>query len=218
MQFHGVSCVLHIIPRTGEKLVNTRYVRVKFSGVTNPDGQDITVLLAAWNGGDGHALDRLMEIVYPELRRVARQYLAGRRPGDSLESAALANDAYLKLVRSGGIQCENRAHFLALCSQIIRRILVDHARRRGFAKRGGEALRVSIDDVQLVAEERGVELLALDRALDELARIDARKSRVVELRYFGGLSIEETAAVLKVSIDTAKRDWRMAKAWLISQL
>ena len=218
MQFHGVSCVLHIIPRTGEKLVNTRYVRVKFSGVTNPDGQDITVLLAAWNGGDGHALDRLMEIVYPELRRVARQYLAGRRPGDSLESAALANDAYLKLVRSGGIQCENRAHFLALCSQIIRRILVDHARRRGFAKRGGEALRVSIDDVQLVAEDRGVELLALDRALDELARIDARKSRVVELRYFGGLSIEETAAVLKVSIDTAKRDWRMAKAWLISQL
>jgi len=218
MQFHGVSCVLHIIPRTGEKLVNTRYVRVKFSGVTNPDGQDITVLLAAWNGGDGHALDRLMEIVYPELRRVARQYLAGRRPGDSLESAALANDAYLKLVRSGGIQCENRAHFLALCSQMIRRILVDHARKRGFAKRGGKALRVSLDDVVLAAEQRGVELLALDRALDELARIDPRKSRVVELRYFGGLTIEETAAVLNVSIDTAKRDWRMTKAWLISQL
>ena len=191
---------------------------LKFSGVTNPDGQDITALLAAWNGGDGQALDRLMEIVYPELRRVARQYLAGRRPGDSLESAALANEAYLKLVRSGGIQCENKAHFLALCSQIIRRILVDHARRRGFAKHGGKALRVSLDDVLLVAEERGVELLALDRALDELARIDARKSRVVELRYFGGLSIEETAAVLNVSIDTAKRDWRMAKAWLISQL
>ena len=191
---------------------------LKFSGVTNPDGQDITAMLAAWNGGDGQALDRLLEIVYPELRRVARQYLAGRRPGDSLESAALANEAYLKLVRSGGIQCENKAHFLALCSQIIRRILVDHARRRGFAKHGGKALRVSLDDVLLAAEERGVELLALDRALDELARIDARKSRVVELRYFGGLSIEETAAVLKVSIDTAKRDWRMAKAWLISQL
>jgi RNA polymerase sigma factor (TIGR02999 family) len=191
---------------------------LEFSGVTNPDGQDITAMLAAWNGGDGHALDRLMEIVYPELRRVARQYLAGRRPGDSLESAALANEAYLKLVGSGGIQCENRAHFLALCSQIIRRILVDHARRRGFAKRGGKALRVSLDDVLLAAEERGVELLALDRALDELARIDARKGRVVELRYFGGLSIEETAAVLSVSIDTAKRDWRMARAWLISQL
>ena len=191
---------------------------LEFSGVSNPDKQDITALLGAWNGGDGHALDRLMEIVYPELRRVSREYLAGRRPGDSLESAALANDAYLKLVRSGGIHCENRAHFLALCSQIIRRILVDHARRRGFAKRGGKALRVSLDDVLLAAEERGVELLALDRALDELARIDARKSRVVELRYFGGLSIEETAAVLNVSIDTAKRDWRMAKAWLISQL
>ena len=175
-------------------------------------------MLAAWNGGDGHALDRLMEIAYPELRRVARQHLAGRRPGDSLESAALANEAYVKLVRSGGIQCENKAHFLALCSQIIRRILVDHARRRGFAKRGGKALRVSLDDVVLAAEERGVELLALDRALDELARIDARKSRVVELRYFGGLSIEETAAVLNVSIDTAKRDWRLTKAWLISQL
>ena len=191
---------------------------LKLSGVTNPDRQDITAMLAAWNGGDGHALDRLMEIVYPELRRVARQYLAGRRPGDSLESAVLANEAYLKLVRSGGIQCENKAHFLALCSQIIRRILVDHARRRGFAKRGGKALRVSLDDVLLAAEDRGVELLALDRALDELAKIDARKSRVVELRYFGGLSIEETAAVLHVSIDTAKRDWRMAKAWLISQL
>ena len=191
---------------------------LEFSGVTNPDGQDITAMLAAWNGGDGHALDRLMEIAYPELRRVARQHLAGRHPGDSLESAALANEAYLKLVRSGGIQCENKTHFLALCSQIIRRILVGHARRRGFAKRGGKALRVSLDDVLFAAEERGVELLALDRALDELARIDARKGRVVELRYFGGLSIEETAGVLNVSIDTAKRDWRMAKAWLISQL
>ena len=191
---------------------------LEFSRVTNPDGQDITALLEAWNGGDANALDRLMEIVYPELRRAARQYLAGRRPGDSLESVALANEAYLKLVRSGGIQCKNRTHFLALCSQIIRRLLVDHARRRGFAKRGGKALRVSLDDVLLAAEERGVELLALDRALHELAGIDARKSRVVELRYFGGLSIEETAAVLNVSKDTAKRDWRMAKAWLISQL
>ena len=135
-----------------------------------------------------------------------------------VERAALANEAYLKLVRSGGIRCDNKAHFLALCSQMIRRILVDHARKRGFAKRGGKALRVSLDDVVLAAEQRGVELLALDRALDELARIDPRKSRVVELRYFGGLTIEETAAVLNVSIDTAKRDWRMTKAWLISQL
>ena len=175
-------------------------------------------MLAAWNGGDGHALERLMETVYPQLRRVAHQHLARRRPGDSLESAALANEAYLKLVGSGGIQCENRTHFLALCSQIIRRILVDHARKRGYAKRGGKALHVSLDGVPLAAEQRGVELLALDRALDELARIDVRKGRLVELRYFGGLSIEEAAAVLNVSIDTAKRDWRMAKAWLILQL
>lgn len=175
-------------------------------------------MLAAWIDGDGQALDRLMEIAYPELRRVARQYLAGRRPGDSLESAVLANEAYLKLVRSGGIQCDNKAHFMALCSQIIRRILVDHARRRGFAKRGGNAVRVSLDDALVAVEERGIELLALDRALDELAKIDARKSRVVELRYFGGLTIEETAAVLNVSIDTAKRDWRVTKAWLISQI
>ena len=186
--------------------------------MTNQDQHDITGMLAAWNDGNADALNRLLELVYPELRRIARRHLQRRHAGESLESAALANEAYLKLVRAGGIRCENRAHFLALCSQIIRRILVDHARRRGFAKHGGKALRVSLDDVLLAAEERGVELLALDRALDELARIDARKSRVVELRYFGGLSIEETAAVLNVSIDTAKRDWRMAKAWLISQL
>ena len=186
--------------------------------MTNQDQHDITEMLAAWNDGNADALNRLLELVYPELRRIARRHLQRRHAGESLESAALANEAYLKLVRARGIRCENRAHFLALCSQIIRRILVDHARRRGFAKRGGDALRVPLDQVLLAAEERGVELLALDRALDELARIDARKSRVVELRYFGGLSIEETAAVLKVSIDTAKREWRMAKAWLISQL
>jgi len=190
---------------------------LKFAVVAHTDEQDITAVLTAWNGGDEHALDRLMEIVYPELRRVARRYLAGRGSGDSLESAVVANEAYLKLVGSGGIQCENKAHFLALCSQIIRRILVDHARRRGFTKRGGKTLRVSMNEVLLTAEQRGVELLVLDRALDELAGLDARKSRVVELRYFGGLSTEETA-VLNVSIDTVKRDWRLAKAWLISQL
>lgn len=179
---------------------------------------DITGMLAAWNGGDTDALDRLVDLVYPELRRIARQYLARRRAGESLESAALANEAYLKLVRAGGIRCENRAHFLALCSQIIRRILVDHARRRGFAKRGGDALRVPLDEVLLVAQARGIEVLALDEALDALARIDGRKSRVVELRYFGGLSIEEAAEVLKVSVDTAKRDWRMARAWLVAEL
>jgi RNA polymerase sigma factor (TIGR02999 family) len=186
--------------------------------VTNQDPQDITGMLAAWNAGDAEALDRLMDLVYPELRRLARQHLDRRRPGESLESAALANEAYLKLVRAGGIRCENRTHFLALCSQIIRRILVDHARRRGFAKRGGDALRVPLDEALLAAEARGIEVLALDQALHSLAGIDGRKSRVVELRYFGGLSIEETAEVLGVSVDTAKRDWRMARAWLIGEL
>ncbi len=175
-------------------------------------------MLAAWNDGDADALDRLIDLLYPQLRRIAHQSLARRRTGDSLESAALANEAYLKLVRAGRIRCENRAHFLALCSQIMRRILVDHARRRGFAKRGGNALCVALDEVLLVAQARGIEVLALDEALDSLARIDRRKSRVVELRYFGGLSIEETAKVLRVSVDTMKRDWRMARAWLFAEL
>jgi RNA polymerase sigma factor (TIGR02999 family) len=175
-------------------------------------------MLAAWNDGDAGALDRLMDLVYPKLRRIAHQHLEHRRAAESVESAALANEAYLKLVRAGGIRCENRAHFLALCSQIMRRILVDHARRRGFAKRGGHALCVTLDDALLTAQARGIEVLALDEALDALARIDRRKSRVVELRYFGGLDIDETAEVLGVSVDTVKRDWRMARAWLLAEL
>jgi RNA polymerase sigma-70 factor, ECF subfamily len=186
--------------------------------VTNQDQHDITGLLAAWNDGDADALDRLIEVVYPKLRRIAHRHLEGRRAGESLESAALANEAYLKLVTAGAIRCENRVHFLALCSQIMRRLLVDHARRRGFAKRGGDALRVALDEALLVARSRGIEVLALDEALDALARIDRRKGRVVELRYFGGLTIEETAEVLGVSVDTVKRDWRMARAWLLAEL
>ncbi len=186
--------------------------------MSNQDQQDITGMLAAWKGGDTEALDRLTDLVYPELRRIARRNLERRRAGNSLDSAALANEAYLKLVRAGGIGCENRVHFLALCSQIMRRILVDHARHRGFAKRGGKALHVPLDEVLLVAESRGIEVLALDEALDVLARLDNRKSRVIELRYFGGLSIEETAEVLDVSVDTVKRDFRMARAWLLTEL
>ena len=144
--------------------------------------------------------------------------MRGRAVGESLESAALANEAYLKLTRAGGVRCENRVHFLALCSQIIRRILVDHARSRQSAKRGGDDVRVPLDDALLAAHARGVELLDLDEALSELSRTDARKGRVVELRYFGGLSVEETAEVLGISPETAKRDWRMAKAWLFNAL
>jgi RNA polymerase sigma factor (TIGR02999 family) len=179
---------------------------------------DITGLLAAWNNGDEEALDRLMPLVYPELRRIARLHLRRRAEGHTLESAVLANEAYLKLIRAGGIRCENRLHFLALCSQMIRRILVDHARSRGYAKRGGDAMQVPLDDAQMGVRAREIELVALDEALESLSRIDPRKCRVVELRYFGGLSVQETADVLGISAETAKRDWKMAKAWLFGAL
>jgi RNA polymerase sigma-70 factor (ECF subfamily) len=186
--------------------------------MTAEDSKDVSGLLAAWNNGDEAALDRLTSFLYPELRRIARGHLRGRAAGESLESAALANEAYLKLTRAGGIRCENRVHFLALCSQMIRRILVDHARSRQSAKRGGNEVRVPLDDALLAAQARGIELLDLDEALSALSQTDARKGRVVELRYFGGLSVEETAEVLGISPETAKRDWRMAKAWLFNAL
>jgi RNA polymerase sigma-70 factor (ECF subfamily) len=186
--------------------------------MTGEGPRDISGLVAAWGNGDERALSSLVSLLYPELRLIARQHLRGRASGDTLESAALANEAYLKLIRAGGIRCDNRAHFLALCSQIIRRILVDHARGRGYAKRGGDAVRVPLDDVVLGARARGIELLALDEALESLSKIDARKGRVVELRYFGGLSVEETAEVMGISPETVKRDWKMAKAWLFATL
>jgi RNA polymerase sigma-70 factor, ECF subfamily len=175
-------------------------------------------MLAAWSGGDEGALDRLVDEMYPTLRQIARQHLGRTRPGESLESVALANEAYLKLARAGGIPCENRVHFLALCSQVMRRIIVDYARRRASAKRGGETVRLPLDDVPVAAPPRDVDVLALNEALEALAQIDRRKCRVVELRHFGGLSIEETAQVLGVSDETVKRDWRMARAWLLAAL
>ena len=175
---------------------------------------DISTLLAAWSGGDAEALPKLISAVYPELRRIARQHLGGRGEGHTLESAALANEAYLKLIRAGSIRCENRAHFLALCSQIFRRILVDHARTRGSAKRGGHSERVPLDEVLVGAENRGIEVLALNQALESLAQIDAQKARVVELRYFGGLSVDEAAEVLGITPMRVKRDWDKARAWL----
>jgi RNA polymerase sigma-70 factor (ECF subfamily) len=180
--------------------------------------RDISGLIAAWGSGDENALRSLMPLVYPELRRIARRRLGRCQAGHSLESAALANEAYLKLVRAGGIRCEGRVHFLALCSQIIRRILVDHARNRECAKRGGGAVQVTLDEGAVAAGARQVDVLALDEALASLFEFDRRKGRVVELRYFGGLSVAETAEVLKISPETAKRDWRVAKAWLFGEL
>lgn len=183
---------------------------------TSPD--DITGLLEAWSQGDPQALDALMSAAYPELRRIARNYLARRSAAPTLESAALANEAYLKLLRSRGIPCQNRTHFLALCSQIIRRILVDHARRRGYARRGGHAVRVPLNEEQVRSPRSQVDVLALDEALQSLLKIDSRKARVVELRYFGGLRIDEAAEALGISPETAKRDWKVAKSWLYQQL
>ena len=181
-------------------------------------GRDISGLIEAWGDGDEQALRSLMPAIYPELRRIARQHLGRRQAGQTLESAALANEAYLKLVRAGSIRCENRLHFLALCSQIIRRILVDHARSRGFAKRGGDWERVPLDDLLVGAQARGVDILALNEALELLAEFDAREALVVELRYFGGLSVEETAEVLRITPVRVKRDWKRARAWLYGVL
>jgi RNA polymerase sigma factor (TIGR02999 family) len=186
--------------------------------MTGEPPRDISGLIAAWGEGDELALDRLLPLIYPELRRIARRHLVRCQAGHTLESAALANEAYLKLVRAGGVHCENRVHFLALCSQIIRRILVDHARTRGFAKRGGGTVQIPLDEAVIAAKGRQVDVLSLDEALASLSKIDPRKGRVVELRYFGGLSVEETAEIVGISPETAKRDWKMAKAWLFAEL
>jgi RNA polymerase sigma-70 factor (ECF subfamily) len=183
-----------------------------------PGPRDITALLAAWGDGDEEALGKLISAVYPDLRRMARQHLQRRQPGHTLESAALANEAYLKLMRAGALRCENRVHFLALCSQMIRRILVDHARGRGYARRGGHAEHVPLDEMLLGAKSRGVDILALHEALELLAEFDEREARVVELRYFAGLSVEETAEVLRITPVRVKRDWKRAKAWLYGVL
>jgi RNA polymerase sigma-70 factor, ECF subfamily len=180
--------------------------------------QDISGWIAAWGGGDEEVLGPLMAAVYPELRRIARRHLGRRPPGQSLESAALANEVYLKLERAGGIRCENRLHFLALCSQIIRRILVDYARARGFPKRGGDWERVTLAGIVSGGKAQELDILALHEALDALAGINARQARVVELRYFGGLSVEETAEVLGITPVRVKRDWQIAKSWLYGVL
>jgi RNA polymerase sigma factor (TIGR02999 family) len=178
---------------------------------------EITGLLAAWCAGDEAALADLISIVYPELRRIARKHLSRQTPGHTLESAAVVNEAYLKLVRARGIECQNRVQFFALCAQIIRRILIDYARRRN-AKQHGSVVRVDLDEQAVGNPSRGPELLAMNDALMTLSEIDPRKASVVELRYFGGLSVEETAEVLRISCETVKRDWKLAKAWLLHEL
>src|SRR3954447_22878527 len=180
---------------------------------------DVTVLLRAWSDGDEGALDRLLPLVEAELRRLARGYMGRERRGHTLQTTAVVNEAFLRLTGARQVRWQDRAHFLGISARLMRRVLVDYARRRGFHKRGGGAQRVTLDEAVAGAAPNPIfDVLALDRALEALEKTDARKSRVVELRFFGGLSVEETAGVLDVSIDTVKRDWRLAKLWLLCEL
>ena len=184
---------------------------------------DVTGLLIEWRQGDKAALDRLTPLVYDGIRRMARREMQRERDGHTLQTTALINEAYVRLAGSQNIDWQNRAHFFAVTAQVMRRILIDHARRRQYSKHGGEMQRVAFDEAIAMAasamsKPRAAELLALDEALDELAKLDPRKSRVVELRYFGGLSLEETAKVLEISLMTVRRDWRAAKAWLFKKV
>ena len=175
---------------------------------------NLTQLLLEWQQGDRRAFDVLTSLVYDELRRIAHRCVQRERDGHTLETTALVNEAYLRLAGEHRIEWQNRAHFFAVMAQVMRHVLTDHARRRHYAKRGGHQQRVSLEESSVMSPQRAAELVALDEALEELSRVDPRKSRVVELRYFGGLSLEETAAVLEVSVMTVRRDWRAAKAWL----
>ena len=179
--------------------------------------REITQLLLKWRNGDKAALDVLMPRVYEELRKMARHYMAAERPGHTLQTTALINEAYLRLIDHKEMRWQNRAHFFAVAAQAMRRVLVDHARSRDAAKRGGGAIKASLEDAAEIPARR-LELVALDAALNDLAAIDPRMSQVVELRYFGGLSVEETAEVLGVSPVTVMRDWSAAKAWLLREL
>jgi RNA polymerase sigma factor (TIGR02999 family) len=178
----------------------------------------VTELLRAWNRGDQQALEQLIPLVEAELRRAARAYMVRERREHTLQPTALVNEAFLRLTKAQRIHWQDRAHFLGIAARLMRRVLVDHARVRAAGKRGGGAQKVSLEDALVLAPEPAVDVLALDRALESLAAVDARKAQVVELRFFGGLSVEETAEVLHVSTDTVKRDWRMAKAWLLHEL
>ena len=186
--------------------------------VSTPHPSETTRLLRAWAGGDRGALDQLTPRVYRELRRVAGKFMQNENPHRTLQATALVHEAYLKLIEVDNVGWQHRAHFFAVAAQMMRRILLDQARRRGAAKRGGAAKCVNLDEIPDLNSARGAQLTALDDALNRLAEVDPRKARVVELRFFGGLSVEETAAVLSVSQGTVLRDWRLARAWLLAEL
>jgi RNA polymerase sigma factor (TIGR02999 family) len=186
--------------------------------MARPSTLNITQLLAAWRSGDSNALEVLAPVIHQELHRAAHRYMAGERPGHVLQTTALVNEAYLRLVDWKSVPWQNRAHFFGVAAQMMRRILVDFARDAGRSKRGGRALRVSLSDVADLSLKRAADVVALDDALKSLEAIDSRKCRVVELRFFGGLSLEETAEALDVSVATVRRDWSLARAWLYREL
>lgn len=185
--------------------------------MTSPS-HEVTQLLVAWSSGDSAALDRLVPLVYDELHRLAQSYLQRERAGHSLQTTALIHEAYLRLIDARDIQWQNRAHFFGVAARVMRQILVAFARERGFQKRGGGAQRVSLDEAMLIDSGQQEELLALDEALQALAQFDARKAQVVEMRFFGGLTEAEIAEALQVSPETVRRDWRLAKSWLLYEL
>jgi RNA polymerase sigma factor (TIGR02999 family) len=178
----------------------------------------VTALLQAWSAGDSTALDRLVPLVHSELRRLARRHMRRERPGHTLQTTALIHEAYLRLVGAQHVEWQSRAHFFGIAARVMRRVLVDFARERGYRKRGGGSCRVTLDESLLIAQAPDADLVALDDGLNALAEVDPRKSRAIELRFFGGLSIEEAALVLDVSPETVKRDCRLAKAWLLRWL
>jgi RNA polymerase sigma-70 factor (ECF subfamily) len=179
---------------------------------------EVTSLLQAWGRGDDDALQELIPLVYRELRQAARRYMAGEKPGHLLQTTALVNETYLRLVGVRKVSWQNRAHFLAICAQLMRRILTDFARSRGYQKRSGKVNRVTFTEDLLIAPQFDADFAALDEAMKKLAEVDERKSQVVEMRFFGGLTVQESAEVLKVSQDTVMRDWKIAKVWLLREL
>lgn len=189
----------------------------------SPDGNEpatheVTRLLSDWKSGDEAALNRLIPLIYDDLHRLARRYMAAEQTGHPLQTTALVHEVYLRLVDANSIDWQDRAHFYAICARLMRRILIDFARSRNYQKRGAQFAHIQLEEAATVSEAAGSEILAVDEALKQLAEVDSRKSDVVEMRFFGGMTVEETAAALRVSAETVARDWKLAKAWLLREL
>jgi RNA polymerase sigma-70 factor (ECF subfamily) len=206
-------------PHAGTRGVDSvAFLMTNGTRFSDPSSRQVTDLLLAWGNGDQSALEQLVSAVHVELRRLAHRQMRGERQGHTLQTTALVNEAYLRLIDLSRVRWQDRAHFFAMSARLMRRILVDYARSRHYQKRGGGVANVTLDDALIVSPERGADLVALDDALQALAAVDARKSQVVEMRFFGGLSVDETAEALHVSKETVMRDWRLAKVWLLREI